>query len=274
MPGTQNDYVLGTHDDEIARLGLQHNAWRARVFAAWQSARIQRGQTWLDIGCGPGYASLDLAEAVGPEGQVIALDKSDRFLDALRSRSRDRNLGNITTHRVDLESSEFPIVRADRAWCRWVLCFVNSPGDVLSKIAASLKPGGTLVLHEYFDYGTWRASPACPELDEYVAAVMSSWRATGGDPDIALRLSAWLGELGFEIQHARPIVDAPEPDTLLWAWLRAFIQVGRERLVELGYLTRCRADDIWNAFLAFESSHSPIMITPGVLEIVAQRAIP
>ena len=270
MPATQNDYVLGTHDDEISRLGLQHYAWRAEVFAAWQSAKIQRGQTWLDVGCGPGYASLDLAEAVGPEGHVLALDKSDRFLDTLRSRSRDRNLAKITAHRIDLESGEFPAVRADRAWCRWVLSFVNNPRDVLSKVAASLKPNGALVLHEYFDYGTWCPSPICPELDEYIAAVMSSWRDTGGDPDIALRLPAWLSELGLQIQHTRPIVDAPEPGTLLWAWLRAFIYVGRERLVDLGYLTRARADAIWRAFEAFESAPAARMFTPGVFEIVAR----
>src|SRR5215469_2954209 len=273
MPTTENDYVLGTHDEEISRLGLQHNAWRAHTFAAWQSAGIQRGQTWLDVGCGPGFASLDLAEAVGPEGHVIAVDKSDRFLETLLARSRDRTIGNITSHGIDLESGEFPAVRADRAWCRWVLCFVNNPREVLSKIAASLKPGGALVLHEYFDYGTWRASPACPELDEHVAAVMTSWRDTGGDPDIALRLPAWLGEVGLEIQHARPIVDAPEPNTLLWAWLRAFIYVGRERLVEFGFLTRSRADAIWQAFEAFESMPAARMLTPGMFEIVAHRRV-
>ena len=60
------DYVLGTHDEEIARLGLQHRVWRPRALDAWTRAGFTQGQTLLDVGCGPGHASVDLAELVGP----------------------------------------------------------------------------------------------------------------------------------------------------------------------------------------------------------------
>jgi SAM-dependent methyltransferase len=269
---SENEYVLGTHNDEIARLGLQHMAWRAHAFTAWQYAKLQPGQTWLDVGCGPGYAALDLVELVGLHGHVIAIDKSDRFLDALQSRCRQRGLHNVTTHPVDLESGDFPVARVHRAWSRWVLSFVKNPRDVLAKIVAALEPGGRIVLHEYFDYRSWRAAPRCPELEEFVAAVMSSWRDTGGEPDIALQLPTWLDELGLHVIHTRTIVEFPEPGSLTWAWLRAFLEVGGRRLVSLGYLTAARAAAICQAFEAFESSPACRMITPGVLEIVAQRA--
>jgi ubiquinone/menaquinone biosynthesis C-methylase UbiE len=122
------EYVLGTHDEEIARLDLQHRAWRSDVFAAWQTAGIGRSQTVLDVGCGPGYASLDLADTVGPRGHVVAIDNSERFLKVLESVCRD----NITTHRADLEAGEFPQIRAQGVWCRWVLCFVRNPRAVLA----------------------------------------------------------------------------------------------------------------------------------------------
>src|SRR5258708_21651917 len=61
----ERDYVLGTHDDEVARLGLQHRVWRARALDAWRRPGFTVGQTLLDIGCGPGLASADLAEIVG-----------------------------------------------------------------------------------------------------------------------------------------------------------------------------------------------------------------
>ena len=50
MSGT--DYVLGTHDEEIARLGLQHRAWRSRALAAWQKGEFGPGQTVLDVSAG------------------------------------------------------------------------------------------------------------------------------------------------------------------------------------------------------------------------------
>ena len=92
---SSKDYVLGTHDEEIERLGLQHRAWRQRALDAWRSARIGVGQSVLDVGCGPGYATLDLAELVGPSGRVVAVDKSERFLGALEARRRPRSIDNI-----------------------------------------------------------------------------------------------------------------------------------------------------------------------------------
>ncbi len=59
----------------------------------------------------------------------------------------------ITTHLADLDAGEFPEVRADAAWYRWVLTFTTRPRDVLARVAQSLRPGGTIVLHEYFVNG-------------------------------------------------------------------------------------------------------------------------
>ena len=270
MPA-EKAYVLGTGDEELARLGLQHRAWRARALAAWRAAEIGPGQTVLDVGSGPGYASLDLAEMVGPSGRVVAIDKSERFLGALEAMRRERGLNNITPHKADLDGGEFPAVAADRAWCRWVLSFTNKPRDVLARLAASLRPEGVVILHEYFDYSTWRAAPRCLELEEFVSAVMASWRASGGEPDIALSLPGWLEELGFELRCVRPIVDIVQPGHMTWAWLRAFVEVGRQRLVDLGYLSAARAESIWQAFLTAEAAPGLWMISPGVLEIIAKR---
>ena len=223
------------------------------------------------MGCGPGYASLDLAEIVGASGRVVAVDKSGRFLAARESRFRERGVANIQTCPCDLDTGEFPEVRADAAWCRWILAFVKNPRDVLARIAAALSPGGMLVLHEYFDYRTWRAAPRCAELEAFVAAVMSSWRASGGEPDIALPILGWLPELGFELRAARPLVDCVEPGHPKWLWMRAFVEVGRQRLVDLGYLSAGEADSIWRAFIAVEAAPGARMISPSVLEIIAQR---
>src|ERR1700722_7282652 len=115
----EQDYVLGTNDEEVSRLGLQHRAWLPCTSAAWHDAGICAGQTGLEIGCGPGYATLDLAELVGSSGRVVAVDKSDRFLSTLDRERCRRGLDNIVTHNVDFDGGELPPVTADAAWCRW-----------------------------------------------------------------------------------------------------------------------------------------------------------
>jgi len=119
----ERDYVLGTRDDEIARLGLQHRVWRPRALDAWRRAGFSVGQTLLDVGCGPGFAALDLAEIVGPSGKVLAIDRSRRFLDATVAGCRQRGLHNVAPIELDLDEGTLPAIEADGAWCRWALAF-------------------------------------------------------------------------------------------------------------------------------------------------------
>ena len=193
--GREKDYVLGTHDDEINRLGLQHRVWRLRTLDAWKRAGFTAGQTLMDVGCGPGYATIDLAEIAGPKGRVVAMDRSRRFLDALESIRVQRGLASITTHELDLDEGDLPEIEADGAWIRWVFAFVKRPRNLLARIAGRLKPGGVMVVHEYFNYATWQLAPKSSELEEFVRVVMESWRADGGEPDIGLDLPGWLDEL-------------------------------------------------------------------------------
>src|SRR6266480_7821363 len=96
-----SDYVLGTHEEEISRLGLQHDVWRPVVLDCWKRAGISAGKRVLDVGAGPGYAAVDLAKIVGSTGAVIAIERSKNFVDALNETIRARSLTNIMVHELD-----------------------------------------------------------------------------------------------------------------------------------------------------------------------------
>ncbi|MCI0331361.1 MAG: methyltransferase domain-containing protein [candidate division Zixibacteria bacterium] len=267
----EKDYILGTHDEEIERLGLQHRVWRPKVLDAWKRAGFTIGQKILDVGCGPGYASLDLAEIVGPSGKIFAVDRSRRFLDRLEAVRKQRGLENISTFELDLDEAELPAIQADGAWCRWVFAFVKRPRELLKRIGNVLKPGGILAVHEYFDYGAWQFAPRSPEHEEFVRLVMESWRATGGEPDIGLSLPGWLQEMGFELKTLNPIIEIFPKTSYWWQWPKTFIDVGIRRMVDLGYLTADRARGIAEDFAAREAKPGTLMITPAVLEIIAVK---
>jgi SAM-dependent methyltransferase len=208
---TDQEYVLGTHDEEIARLAVQHLVWREQAGAVWRRAGFGLGQTIIDLGCGSGNATLDLAEIVGPSGHVVAIDKSRRFLDVVNARARARGFTNVTTYEVDFDRDRVPDLRAHGVWNRWALSFTTRPRELLAEIAERLEPGSAFVIHEYFDYGTWRTVPATAEIDRFVAAVIATWRESGGDPDIGLRLPAWLRDLKCDVTDMRPIVETTRP---------------------------------------------------------------
>lgn len=272
MTSIERDYVLGTHDDEIERLGIQHDVWQPRAAAAWQRAGFAAGHTVIDLGSGPGYATIDLAELVGSTGRVLAVDRSRRFLDALEARQHVRGLRNVSVIESDLDEAAFDPNIADGVWCRWVLAFVKRPRDLLAHVAKAIKPGGAFVSHEYFAYDTWRSLPPSKPFHDFVHFIIANWRNSGGEPDIGLEVPRWLEELGFTIESATPIIDVIAPGDRIWPWPTSFMEVGLVRLRELGAVDPDRADEMQRAMDEIAASRNYRMITPGVLEVVARRS--
>jgi|tagenome__1003787_1003787.scaffolds.fasta_scaffold20751855_2 SAM-dependent methyltransferase len=258
------DYVLGTREDEIARLGLQHRVWRSRMLEAFRRARIQSGHTVVDVGAGPGFVSADLSDLVGSTGAVIALERSQHFLAALRRRA----LANVEIREHDV-CQPFAIEGADACWCRWLLSFASDPGAVVRNIGCALKPGGVAIFHEYAAYGTWRMMPPDPLQDRFRALVEQSWRDSGGEPDVALWLPQWLAAAGFEIVETRMFADIVTPADETWQWPRAFMETGARRLNELGYVDADEAEAM--ARLLHEPPLGAHMVTPLVAEVIARK---
>jgi SAM-dependent methyltransferase len=265
------DYVLGTHDEEIDRLGVQHLAWRGHAWAAWRRAGFRPEQTILDLGCGPGFAALDLAELVGRDGRILAIDASTRFLDHLRVRLEAIGATNVETKQANLDAALPVDGTIDGAWCRWVAAFIKDPEHLVARLAPLVRPGGTVVFHEYSEYRTWRMLPDLPELDGFVETVMRAWREDGGEPDVGRSLPAWLERHGFEIVGVRPIAEVVTPADLMWQWPRAFILGGPRRFQELGAMSEAQTVRLREAFLEAEARPGARMLTPTVLEIIARR---
>ena len=141
----------------------------------------------------------------------------------------------------------------------------------MEKIAAALKPNGVAIFHEYINYAAWSVAPTCAGLVEFVREVMSSWRETGGEPDIAPALIGHLTETGFAVNVAVPRVFTARPGDPLWRWPASFFQVCLDRLIELKRVDPAWVNRVRAEFLAAEHNPNSVMITPLVLEIVARR---
>lgn len=268
---TEREYILGTHAAEIERLKLQHNVWRPRMLDAWRRAGITQGQTVIDVGSGPGYAAIELAEIVGPKGTVIAAERSVRFLEALRAMAVKRALDNITTVEADITEQPIGERIADAVWCRWVFSWLTQPERAVANIAAALKPGGTAIFHEYLNYAGWQLAPHSPAFARFVAAVIESVHRTGAQMDAALTLPSLLERAGFELVSLTPIVDIIEPTNYVWQWPAAFIRGYHDKLVTQGLITKEQAANVLAELDQAERNGTARMVTPTVLEIVTRR---
>jgi len=141
------DYILGADQEELFRLGVQHQVWAEEAQQGWRLAGFKAGQTILDLGCGPGYCTKELAFIAGKEGKVIGIDKSEKYIKFLDGVAKKYGL-NIEAIQNDFDAMQLKPSSIDNMYCRWALAWISNPKKILEKAAAALKPGGRMVLHE------------------------------------------------------------------------------------------------------------------------------
>src|SRR5205809_1171355 len=267
----ERDYVLGTHEEELARLGLQHRVWRPVALDCWQRAGITVGKRVLDVGAGPGHAAIDLAEIVGPTGEVVALERSQTFIRALETTCRARSLVNVKIHELDLMKGDLPEGGYDFAWCRWVVSFVNDQSLLIEKLGGVMPKGSLAIFHEYGHYETWRFFPRLPMQEKFREHVIETWRQSGGEPNGAPALPGLLQDNGFNIQSATPHIFALRPNDYMWQWPATFIDVYLPRLQQMGRIDQKFADQVRADLAGAETAMNSLMITALVLEIIAEK---
>ncbi|CAN5596713.1 hypothetical protein BH20VER3_BH20VER3_17170 [soil metagenome] len=268
---TERDYILGTHEEELARLGLQHRVWQPTTLRSWQNAGITSGSRVLDLGAGPGYASADLAEIVGPTGSVTALERSTNFVQAAEARFRARSLKNVRTHELDLMTDDLPQDSYDFSWCRWVASFVTDLSLLVQKLGRVMRPGSVAVFFEYAHYLTWRFIPRLPSQERFAQEVKASWAAAGGKADVGLDLPIYLAKNGFVVRLTRAHIYCVGPQHYMWQWPASFIGIGLARLQKLGRIDADFAAQVQKDVAAATKNPDVLMMTPLVLEIVAEK---
>ncbi len=158
------------------------------------AALLTPGMSVLDVGCGSGTITRDIAEAVGPDGRVVGIDISEDLLArALSSRSGPANLSfeiaDVTRHGY---RDEFDVVTAAR-----VLQWLADPLAALRNMVAAAKPGGEIVVLDY-SHTRARWTPAAPAAFMRFYDAFLAWREDAGmDNAMADHLAAMMTELGL-----------------------------------------------------------------------------
>jgi len=109
----------------------------------------ERGDTIFEMGCGTGYNLIGLAEQVGSAGRVYGLDSSSSMLAIARAKAARCRWNNIHLIEQDIRSFTAP-EKADRMLFSYSLSMMGNSTEVVEKALESLKPGGTMVIIDFF----------------------------------------------------------------------------------------------------------------------------
>lgn len=243
----ERDYLLGTGDEELRRLQAQHDTWHSETTALWERADFSIGQAILDLGCGPGFTSLELAERVGATGRVVAVDGSPKFADFLRQRAALAGLRQVEVAVADVRTLGLPPASMDAAFARWLLCFIEEPQEVLARVVRVLKTGGRLVVVDYCAYGAYVARVEHPHLRRVLRAVQESF---GERLDIGGKLPQLMARCGLEAVEVVPIGGIARPGNRIWCWIEQFLRVYLPELVACGILREEECAAHWEEWRA------------------------
>jgi ubiquinone/menaquinone biosynthesis C-methylase UbiE len=193
-PKEQATYSHGHHSSVVN----SHARRTAKDSAAYLLPHIQPHFTILDIGCGPGTITTDLAQLV-PQGRVIGVDAVEEVLSQARSHAEGRGVtANLEFRSVDANALPFEDGTFDIVHCHQVLQHVKDPVGILREMRRVAKPGSGIVAAREADYKSFTWYPEPRELDDWMALYQKIGPANGAEPNAGRFLRKWCKEAGYE----------------------------------------------------------------------------
>ena len=263
-------YVLGTNQQELERLGFQHEVWGGVTRAFLDRIGVARGARCLDLGCGPGFVVEDLRARVGPTGSVVALDESQLWIDHMTQVLRERKIDNVELVRTRIQDAELEPGSFDVIFSRWVFSFLPEPAAVVKKLARALKPGGVFAIEDYNHEGI-SIFPESKGFDAVVRATRAMYAQVGGDAWIAGRARKLFREAGLEVMSITPNVMCGGSESLAFRWAGRFFPHFSEAMVAKGLLTREERELFLREWAERERDPDALFFSPFVVDAAARR---
>lgn len=193
---SRDSYVIRGGEAGRERLRLLSRILRPQTLRLFAEAGLAPGMTCLDVGCGGGDASVEMARIVGPQGRVLGTDLDGQQLEIARCEVAALGFGNITFEHRDALASVDSQANYDFVFARMLLCHVAEPETLLENMIGYARAGGMIVVED-IDFRGHFTSPACSELDEYVSVMYRIMHRRGGNPDLGADLPPMLKAHGL-----------------------------------------------------------------------------
>jgi SAM-dependent methyltransferase len=246
-------YTHGHHESVLR----SHQRRTAEDSAGYLLPHLKAGLSVLDVGCGPGTITADLAVRVAP-GSVTAVDQFADVLNVARAEAQQRNLSNISfvtsdVHRLDIPDDAFDVVHAHQ-----VLQHVADPVQALREMRRVCVPGGIVAARDA-DYSGFIWFPRLPALDFWRDIYQLAARTNGGEPDAGRRLLSWALEAGFDdITPTGSLWCYATPETREWwggMWADRIRHSGvAHEMLRLGLASTAQLEEIAAAWRAWATA--------------------
>lgn len=188
-------YIIRGGIEGRERLRILARVMRPTTLELLHRAGIRSGMNCLDVGCGGGDVTFDLARLAGPSGRVRGLDLDEVKLGMARAEATELRLTNAVFERFNLDDGELK-PEFDCVYARFLLTHLKDPTAAFRKMRQALKPGGLLIVEDIDCSGCF-CYPERASFRRAVELYSKAVRQRGGDPDIGPKLPILLLNAGF-----------------------------------------------------------------------------
>ena len=260
-------YTHGHHESVLR----SHRARTVENSAAYLIDHLVPGTDVLDVGCGPGTITVDIAGRVAP-GRVLGIDAADEVVAAARAEAGD--VTNIElrvddVYALQVDDASFDVVHAHQ-----VLQHLTDPVAALREMRRACRPGGVVAARDsIYRAMTW--FPLDPRLDRWLEIYCQVAEGNGAEPDAGSRLLSWAQAAGFRGTRASASVWCyATPDERTWwggLWADRITSTRlADQAVDRGLATPDELADLadgWRSWAAKEDAwfavlHGEILATP------------
>jgi ubiquinone/menaquinone biosynthesis C-methylase UbiE len=262
-------YTHGHHESV-----LRSHTWRtAENSSAYLLPDLSPGLSVLDIGCGPGTITADLARLVEP-GQVVGLDASSEVVAQAEAFAASRGLTNLRFEVGDLFALSYGDATFDVVHAHQVLQHLVNPGAAVVELRRVLRPGGVLAVRDS-DYSAFVWAPANPLLDRWMQLYLAVTERNGHNARIGPSLLGLAHAAGFDdVLVSSTSWTFADPESRQWwggLWAdRVRLSRFAEQAVAYELSDADELEEIAQAFLSWAASPDGVFVVPHV-EILARR---
>lgn len=192
-------YILNTNDKARDRLALQHALYAQSSIQLLRNAGVVPGMKGLEIGCGSGGMTLELAGLIGATGQLLAIDLSQAQVN---------HVEKITSHLPGLRFKVWDVnnltelnEQFDFIYCRMVLHHLANAHSAILQMKECLKPGGVIICEEPSLFDSTFCSPPSPAYERFTQWVRQCFIKNGRDFEIAHRLEQEFTAGGMQVSN-------------------------------------------------------------------------
>ncbi len=229
---------------------------------------LRPGMRVLDLGCGSGDVTLELARRVGPQGHVVGLDMDESVLQHARISSAAENLPVQwrSGHAEQLADTGL----YDLIYSRFLLSHLADPAEVLLRMRAALRPAGLIVIED-IDITTHSHWPPSHAFRRYIEIYSATARAHGADSSIGPRLPALLVDAGFadvQVAISMPVFRVGEGKSIA----RITLENIADAAIAGEFSTRAEIDDLLHELARHEADPRSIQTAAQAFQCVGRYA--